>query len=68
MILLCRKKLVVFGKRVIRKNEVKKLAELSFSMDINSIIPKGLNDENLAPIFFGNNVEKVKKILNNKGE
>lgn len=25
-----------------------KVAELSFSMDINSIIPKGLNDENLA--------------------
>ena len=24
------------------------MAELSFSMDINSIIPKGLNDENLA--------------------
>ena len=24
------------------------VAELSFSMDINSIIPKGLNDENLA--------------------
>ena len=24
------------------------MAELSFSMDINSIIPEGLNDENLA--------------------
>ena len=25
-----------------------KVAEFSFSMDINSIIPKGLNDENLT--------------------
>ena len=30
------------------RNEVKKLAEFSFSMDINKVIPEGLNDENLA--------------------
>ncbi|MDA3053590.1 hypothetical protein [Campylobacter sp. JMF_03 NE3] len=32
---------------------------------IRYAISQAVNDENLAPIFFGNNVEKVKNILNN---
>lgn len=33
---------------------------------IRYAISQAVNDENLAPVFFGNNVEKVKDILNNR--